>query len=180
MPAPARCVSIACSRGESSLPIAAAMPPCAQSVAAPLPSRVLQRTVTFAGCSLSAAIKPAMPAPTTSASLRCVSLESRSIARLAAELEHSFDRAARALRDLRRDGDLVLHRFEGVQYLRKRVALHVRAEIARAHELDARIAPGNVVGHRALGHQQHARLPASRLAATSVPTYSVMPCVEPT
>ena len=70
MPAPARCVSMAWSEGESSAPIAAAMPPCAQSVAAPLPKRRLHNTVTGIGASLSAAIKPAMPAPTTTAPVR--------------------------------------------------------------------------------------------------------------
>ena len=49
MPAPARCVSMAWSEGESSAPSAAAMPPCAQSVAAPLPKRRLHNTVTGIG-----------------------------------------------------------------------------------------------------------------------------------
>src|SRR5215469_13572358 len=116
MPAPARCVSIACRVGESSLPIAAAMPPCAQSVAAPLPRRVLHRTVTRIGASFSAAIKPAMPAPTTMTSLRCSCM--RLISGFTAVLEHTLDGLASALGDLRRDRYFVLHRLERMQYLR--------------------------------------------------------------
>src|SRR5580700_4778410 len=79
------------------------------------------------------------------------------IARLSAELEHSLDRAARPLRNLRSDRNFVLHGLQRMQDLWQRVSLHVRAEIARPHEFDARITPRHVVGYRTLRHEQDAR-----------------------
>src|SRR5579863_3921349 len=124
MPAPASCVSMAWRLGESSSPIAAAIPPCAQSVAEPLPRRVLHRTVTRIGASFSAAIKPAIPAPTTMTSLRCSG--TRLISGLAAVLEHALDGLARAFGNVRRNRHFVFYCLERMQHFRQRVALHVR------------------------------------------------------
>ncbi len=84
------------------------MPPCAQSVADPNPRRVLQMTVTRDGASRIAAIKPAIPAPTTTVSLRWAII--RSIARRSAKVEHAHDRRSRTLGNGGIDRHLVLHR----------------------------------------------------------------------
>ncbi len=54
------------------------------------------------------------------------------------------------------DEHLVLQRFERAQDLRQRRALHVRAEIARPHELDVGKLGGDVVAHRAFGEHHDA------------------------
>ena len=96
MPAPASYVSIACKLGESSLPIAAAMPPCAQSVAAPLPSRVLHRTVTRIGAQLERRHQPGdAGSDDDDVAVRTFHVACL-IARRSAEFEHALDRAAGA------------------------------------------------------------------------------------
>ncbi len=59
-------------------------------------------------------------------------------------------------RDGRVDRHLVLHRLQRVPDLRQGDLLHVRAEIAGPHELDVGMLDGDVVAHRALGHQHDA------------------------
>ena len=47
-----------------------------------------------------------------------------------------------------------LRNSERLEDFRQRDALHVRAEIARPHELDVRALDRDVVAHRAFGHEQ--------------------------
>ena len=56
--------------------------------------------------------------------------------------------------------------------LRQRDALHVRAQVARAHELDLRVLHGDVVAHRAFGDQHHARRLLRRRHSRSSPRWS--------
>ncbi len=53
-------------------------------------------------------------------------------------------------------GDFLAQVDEAVENLRQRDALHVRAEVARPHELDVRQFGLHVVGHRAFGDHHHA------------------------
>ena len=63
-PSPAATVSLACSSGESSGPMAAAMPPCAYSVLLSLGSALVMTMMSPAGASSTAARRPAIPLPT--------------------------------------------------------------------------------------------------------------------
>ena len=62
---------------------------------------------------------------------------------------------ARPLGDSGIDRDLLLQEDEAIEDLRQRDPLHVRAEIARPHELDVGRFDRDVVAHRAFGHEQH-------------------------
>jgi hypothetical protein len=70
--------------------------------------------------------------------------------------EHPLDRAAGPIANGRVHLDPVLHGLEGVQDLRQRDPLHVRAEVAGPDELHGRELDGHVVGHGALRHQHDA------------------------
>ena len=80
---------------------------------------------------------------------------------------------ARARRDRGIDRHLLLEEHERLEDLRQRDALHMRAEIARPHELDLGRLDRDVVAHRALGHEQHLR------SAGGPCTHLIMPLVEP-
>ena len=74
-PAPAVSVSAAWRSGWSSAPSAAAMPPCAQAVAASSPRFTRATSVTGSGARRSAVASPATPPPTTmTPSVVCVSM----------------------------------------------------------------------------------------------------------
>src|SRR5262245_35912896 len=163
-PAPAATVSRACASGVSSWVTAAAMPPWAQALEAPSPSAAAVTMVTGRGASFSAQNRPARPPPTMiTSSVRlggvremCVSCVMAS----APQVHHPLDRAARLVGDQRVDHDLLFHVYEAVENLWQRDALHVRAQIARPHELDLRQFRLHVVCHRALGHHDDALRPA--------------------
>src|SRR6185312_12763310 len=151
MPAPARMVSAACASGLSPSESAAAMPACAQTLEPPWPKGVTESTVTGSGASLSAANKPASPAPTmttppcdrrstpSKADLSFVAMARvPSPYRLVAEIDHALDRHPRPRSDLLRNGHLLFQHDEGLKDLRQRDALHMRAKIARTHEIDLR------------------------------------------
>ena len=101
------------------------------SLAVPLPSVPTSRTITGRGASESAVINPAIPAPTMTASpdQNRLIVMPRSCARPRCRAPGGG--STRIECDLR--GVMVCSERED---LRQRDALHVRAEIARAHELD--------------------------------------------
>src|SRR5581483_3253414 len=70
---------------------------------------------------------------------------------------HARHRVAGAVPHRGIDAYFVLHRREGVPDILQADALHVRAEIARPHELDVRALGGDVVAHRAFGDHHHGR-----------------------
>src|SRR5580692_56035 len=163
-PSPAARVSAACSAGSSPSPTAAATPPCAQAEAAPWASGVLAIRITGCGASRSAVMRPARPPPMMTGapanSERIVSIVS-----LLMDCQHALDGAAGGRGDGGIDRHLVLHGLERAADLGQGDALHVRAEIARPHEVDAGIEGGDVVAHRAFGHQHD---PARLLAGDIV------------
>ena len=180
MPAPARCVSIACRRGESSSPIAAAMPPCAQSVAAPLPERVLHSTVTRVGASLSAAIKPGdagadddRVAAVRSAQRRAQSRGRRLNSSMRSTAARARSATSGAIVTSYSIASRLCSTFGSVLRFMCGQRLHGRTNSTLG------ILARDVVGHRALGHEQHARRRSAACSSTR-PTYSTMPCVEPT
>src|SRR5215831_15399190 len=77
-------------------------------------------------------------------------------ARSALQAYHPLDRSACPCGDCRIDHDLLLEVYEAVENLRQRDPLHVRAEIARPHELDVGQFGLHVVGHRAFRDHDHA------------------------
>ena len=81
------------------------------------------------------------------------------LASITLQTHHPLDRAPRPRGDRRIDHDLLLEVDEAVEDLRQRDPLHVRAEIARPHELDVGQLGLHVVGHRALGDHDHAARP---------------------
>src|SRR5262249_31049271 len=77
---------------------------------------------------------------------------------LALQAYHPLDRSARPRGDRRIDYDLFSEIDEALENLRQRDPLHMRAEIARTHELDVGQFGLHVVGHRALrAHADAAR-----------------------
>src|SRR5712671_4877884 len=70
----------------------------------------------------------------------------------ALEMDHPLDRAPGLAGDQRVDHDLLLHMDEAVEDLRQGDALHVRAEIARPHEVDVGQLGLDIISHRAFGH----------------------------
>src|SRR5262249_30199508 len=166
IPAPARMVSAACESGLSPSATAAAMPAWAQRLDAPSPNRAAETTVTGSGASFSAVNRPARPAPTMTrpppvfrAGICVVELgTSRTPATRPpsnGEMDHALYGHPGALSDILGDRDLLFEEHERLEDFRQRNALHVRAKIARPHELDVRHFDGDVVAHRALGHEQH-------------------------
>src|SRR5215510_12654369 len=162
MPAPAATVSRACASGVSPSATAAAMPPCAQTLDAPAPIGAPVSNVTGRGASLSAQNRPANPPPTMTMLLdgrvegmrlscspderseirgrpsRIPLCSMRATTWSALQMDHPLDRAARLVGHHRVDGDLVVHGHQAVENLRQRDPLHVRADVARLHELDVR------------------------------------------
>src|SRR5262245_14485774 len=154
-PAPAAMVSAACRAGSSSAPTAAAMPPCAQALAAPKASGALASTMTGSGTRCRAVSSPASPAPTmmgwpASALAICSMAWSRSGF---SDRQHALDGTPCAGGHLWLDRHLWTHGLQRAADLSKCDPLHVRAKIARPHELDLRVWHRDVIAHRALGHQ---------------------------
>src|SRR5262245_50470942 len=163
MPAPAATVSAAWASAVSPSATAAAIPPCAHRLDAPSPNRAAETTVTGSGASLSAVNSPASPAPTiTTPPGALAGNATRAVMGIFAwasmvEVDHALDRGAGTLGDGGIDRDLLLEEDEAFEDLRQRDPLHMRAEIAWPHEGDVRRLDGDVVAHRALGHEQHFR-----------------------
>src|SRR5215469_8298526 len=145
-PAPAAIVSRACACQVSPSATAAAMPPCAQTLEPVVPGRAPQRIRAGKGASFSAVNSPASPAPRMSAPSASIILSMRLTTEASgggslpdgSHLQHALDGLARAhcygWIDRHFDG----HCFKRVEYLGKRDALHVRAEIAGPHEINGR------------------------------------------
>src|SRR5689334_5152352 len=154
-PAPAASVSAAWLSQLSSAPTAAAMPPCAQALEPDVPGWAAASTMAGNGASLSAVKRPARPAPRISApgaSMMLSTVRAMSCGFLQCgqfDREHAVDRLLRPRRDFRVDGHFDRHGLERVQDLVERDALHVRAQIAGAHEFEVRVLGGDVVAHRA-------------------------------
>src|SRR5215467_11821159 len=174
IPAPAMIVSRACASGVSPSVTAAAMPPWAQTLDAPAPSGAPVSRVTVRGASLSAQNKPASPPPAMTMLFEGTRVDMRRFrlcimpglagaspngAGLAFEMNHPLHRPSRFLSDQWIEHDLVLHGEQTVENLWQRDPLHVRAQIARLHELDIRHFDPHVVGHRAFGHHHDSARP---------------------
>src|SRR5215218_1314385 len=95
-----------------------------------------------------------MPPPTTST--RSMSSPVDNIVVPSAHLEHALDRTTGRSDQGRVDGDFVLQPLQGTTDVRKGDPLHVRAQIARPHELNVWVLQRDVVAHRALGHEHDA------------------------
>src|SRR3990170_758050 len=140
VPAAAFMVSAAWLATVSSLSTAAAMPPCAQQLAQMPPSGFSLSTITRCGARLRAANNPAAPAPTmTTSALFLISVFMLHLYR-----QHFFHRQFRPRRNQGIDSHLMRHGLQAGKDVFQRNPLHVRAEVAGPHELDARIVDRDV------------------------------------
>src|SRR5690606_29568280 len=163
-PAETASVSRAWLAGVSSAPSAAAMPPCACGLE-PLPRA--PRVSTMQSPMPSAAERPAMPEPTTTARARRTSVirpaassmrapyEWRRLAGLYLHREHSLDRGSCARGNSGIDVDDVLHVAQRVADVLESDTLHVRAKVAGTHELGVARLGRDVIAHRAFGDHHH-------------------------
>src|SRR5580698_4599444 len=155
-PAPALIVSAAWWRQSSSLPIAAAMPPCAQADAPEWPGREPASTKAGKGASFSAVNSPAMPAPRIKAPSVSIMVLVGFISRSGLHRQHALDGDTGAGRDGFVHHDFMRHGLKRMKNAVQSDALHVRAEIAGPHEIDVGIFDGEIVAHRAFRHHYHA------------------------
>ena len=118
------------------------------------PGRVPASTMLGMGASFSAVNRPAMPAPkirapsvSTILSIRCVMPQS------SFHRQHAVDGQLGPRRDDRIDNHLMSHGLQGMQNAVQGDALHMRTQIAGAHEFHIGIFHRDIVAHRAFRHQ---------------------------